>query len=679
MTGASADPTDRLGPYRLLRELGRGGQAIVWLAEDTRIGRKVALKVLPKLGPGSDAILARFRREAEVTSRLEHPAICPVYEADLEGGVPYIAMRFIEGETLARRIQLARDAGRTAVEVSAKPDDWKALATFFAKAARALHQAHEVGVVHRDVKPANIMVTPEGEPVLLDFGLARQDDPESQVLSLSAEHTGTPAYMSPEQMTGRSRPDRRSDVYSLGCSLFESLTLRQPFEAATLEALFQAILNQDVRSARSVNAAVPEDLAVVTATACEKERERRYKTAADFATDLERFVRNEPIAARPITRTQRFVRWSKRNPALATSLFVITGLALVATGLLSYGIGASGRAELEAQLRQKAEAEQRRAEAEKALLVETAAIHDLAGRVDELVLKLDTLKFGLPGGREAVHCLLPAFQATLKQAGIDLAATNGFEDSKAAIARLLARDGDAGRSLQRLLRAMDSFDDLEPERAKAYRALHDSMLDPRLAPLIAARDRWLRDKVDDFDPLLTQKATAKYDAELLTEIARVLFPVQGREDSVFRLLDRALLKRPDSYPTHFMRGGLAIRLAARDLSSSDCERLLQDSAKHFEIAMALRPRSGLTRSCFASAQALISYVTKNESGFAISREALQAATEVEPDNELVWFYKADFLRHDPRMREPAIEACKKALALQPEFTPAQKLLAELTK
>src|SRR5262245_25707633 len=170
---------DRLGPYRLLRELGRGGQAIVWLAEDTRIGRRVALKLLPALGPGSAALLRRFRREAEVTSRLDHPAICPVYEAELEGGVPFIAMRFVDGESLARRIARTVEAGGGPVALRGEAwtvPDWQSIAAFFAKAARALHRAHEAGVVHRDVKPANIMVARDGEPVVLDFGLARQDD-----------------------------------------------------------------------------------------------------------------------------------------------------------------------------------------------------------------------------------------------------------------------------------------------------------------------------------------------------------------------------------------------------------------------------------------------------------------------------------------------------------------------
>jgi len=222
---ANDGDSQRVGPYRLVRELGRGGQAIVWLAEDSRIGRQVALKMLPHLGPGGEEALRRFRREAEVAARLEHPGICSVFEAEIDHGTPYIAMRYVAGETLARRLAVARDAQAAPPDRGALRD----LALLFEKAARALHAAHEAGIVHRDVKPANLMITPEGEPVVLDFGLAREDDASAPALSLTGEVSGTPAYMSPEQMTGRSRPDRRTDVWSLGIALYEAATLAHPF------------------------------------------------------------------------------------------------------------------------------------------------------------------------------------------------------------------------------------------------------------------------------------------------------------------------------------------------------------------------------------------------------------------------------------------------------------------
>ena len=668
-------PDDRLGPYRLLRELGRGGQAVVWLAEDPRIGRKVALKVLPALGPGSEGILKRFQREASVTSQLEHPAICPVYEADLQGGVPYIAMRYVEGETLARRVARTRDAGGRAVVLRGTPPqapDWNGIATFFARTARALHLAHEAGVLHRDIQPANLMVTPEGEPVILDFGLARQDDPETPSLSLSGEHSGTPAYMSPEQMTGRQRPDRRSDVYSLGCALFESLTGRAPFEAATLEALFHAVLMEDAPGVRAVHTAVPEDLAVITATAIEKERDRRYKSALDLALDLERFTSLLPIQARPITRTQRLTRWSRRNPALAASLLAVFLLLVVATGLLSYGVGASGRATLEAELRQHAEQERQR-------MVQAAADKDLAGRMDELGMKLGVLRFGYGGGPAALVTLVPEFLRLLREAGVTLDGPDPVAAAAARIETLRARDPEAARVLLALIHNLSEFVQVEPAMRQTLRALDQRYLDPRMAEMIRVHERWVTDRVDEFAPLLTRDALASLEAEQMALLARLLMDVDGRDKAWPRLMERALLKRPDSFAIQFASAGMSIRLAADDLKAPAAERLVRDAVQRFAAAVALRPRSGLARAALASAMALLGYATGDQTTFAPAWATMQSATEVDPDNEVVWYFAADFLRRTPTGRSEAIAACRKALALQPRFAPAQQLLDELTK
>src|SRR5262249_6338467 len=159
--------------------------------------------------------------------------------------------------------------------------------------------------VHRDVKPANLMITPEGEPVLLDFGLAREDDGSANALSLTGEISGTPAYMSPEQMSGRSRPDRRTDVWSLGIALYEAATLVHPFAAATRESLFQAIRSEEAPDPRRANPEIDRDLATILETATAKDRDRRYQTALAFAEDLRRWRGNEPVLARPVGRLER--------------------------------------------------------------------------------------------------------------------------------------------------------------------------------------------------------------------------------------------------------------------------------------------------------------------------------------------------------------------------------------
>jgi serine/threonine protein kinase len=212
----------------LIRELGRGGQGVVWLAEDTRLGRKVALKVLNGLGPGAENHLARFRREAELASKLEHPGICGVHDTGIEGGVPYIAMRYVDGETLADKLTrlCSRKSNGDSVSfltfgdsdpeqvpaaepvTEAKPSVNRAeidrTILLFEQAAHAFHAAHEVGIVHRDIKPGNLMIEKDGHPILLDFGLARDDsDDADPSLTQTGDLFGTPAYMSPEQITGR--------------------------------------------------------------------------------------------------------------------------------------------------------------------------------------------------------------------------------------------------------------------------------------------------------------------------------------------------------------------------------------------------------------------------------------------------------------------------------------------
>jgi len=347
---SAPDPTgDMLGPYRIVRELGRGGQAVVYLATDERLGREVALKVLRAgafhLASGDD--MHRFRREAEVSARLEHPGICSVYEAAEAGGLPYIAMRHVRGETLAWRIAKSREAGMLSATLDlglrgkaaesariSRRSDIDAVLGVFESCARALHFAHELGLVHRDVKPGNIMLADSGEPVLLDFGLARVEAAEHS-LTASGVVMGTPYYMAPEQVRGEAgKVDRRTDVYALGVSLYETLTLQRPFEAPSREALYRQILLQDPRPPRLLNPRIGRDLQVVLQTAMAKERARRYESALDMAEDLRRVRSREPIVARPAGALLRLWRWSQRRPAVASLSGVLLVTVVISGALL---------------------------------------------------------------------------------------------------------------------------------------------------------------------------------------------------------------------------------------------------------------------------------------------------------------------------------------------------------
>jgi tetratricopeptide (TPR) repeat protein len=357
-TGDSENGYQSIGPYQPLKELGRGGQALVYLAEDRRLNRPVALKILTGFGPLSETTMERFRREAEVASKLDHPGICTVYDAGVEGGIPFIAMRYVVGMSLAQKIRQARGAEGQETHVSL--DDLKEgseatdektpvtpgtatraevlrITAILEKAARALHVAHEAGIIHRDIKPGNLMVTPSGEPVILDFGLAGTEAGEPGTLTRTGQLFGTPAYMSPEQlMAKRIRVDRRTDVYSLGATLYECLTLKRPFEAPTREAMYQAIQYKDPPDARKLNPQLPADLVVVVEKALEKDRDRRYATALDFAEDLRRVRERKPIAAKPVSMIGRTLRYARRRPARAALiLLLIMGLPLV-TGMGGY-------------------------------------------------------------------------------------------------------------------------------------------------------------------------------------------------------------------------------------------------------------------------------------------------------------------------------------------------------
>ncbi len=334
----------QFGNYTLLKELGRGAQGVVYLAEDSSLRRKVALKMLTRAGAQSKNVRDRFRREAELTSKFEHPGICGVHDFGEVDGMPYIAMQYVRGTTLASIVEKARkgsgggEAGSDTISLAGggNKGDLEDVLRLIERAARALHVAHEAGLVHRDIKPANIMVTEEGHPVLLDFGLARDVESEQQTLTQSGQILGTPAYLAPEQIVAaRGTVDRRTDVYALGVTLFECLTLRRPFDGGSWDQLFHAILDGAPPNPRAINPRIPRDLATVIEVAMERDQTRRYPTAQALAEDLRRVRSFEPIQAKAASTITRVGKWSRRNPGRATAagacvVFAFTGIALVA-------------------------------------------------------------------------------------------------------------------------------------------------------------------------------------------------------------------------------------------------------------------------------------------------------------------------------------------------------------
>ncbi len=306
--------------YQVLGELGRGGMGVVYRARQPGLDRFVALKVLT-LGDGADGEwVQRFVREAQAAARLQHPNIVRIHDVGAEGNRYWFTMDLIEGSSLASLID-RREVGPLE------------LARIGAAIARALHAAHEKGIVHRDVKPSNILVGKDGSPYLSDFGLALDSSAAAARLTRTGATLGTPPYMPPEQVqAGEARVDARSDVYSLGASLYEGLTGRLPFDGSGVFAIVRKVVHEDPIEIRRLDPRAPIDLVTIVEKAMEKAPARRYETALDLAADLERFVAGEAVLARPVSRAGRWARWLWRRKTMAlaaasTAIVVATGLA----------------------------------------------------------------------------------------------------------------------------------------------------------------------------------------------------------------------------------------------------------------------------------------------------------------------------------------------------------------
>jgi tetratricopeptide (TPR) repeat protein len=324
-SGRSADGLlGVLGDYRIVREVGRGGMGVVYEAEQLSLGRRVALKVLPfaaTLDPGQ---LQRFRNEARAAAGLHHEHVVPVYAVGCERGVHYYAMQFIDGDTLAR---LVPGPGRP-------PADYRNVARLLAEAADALDYAHRLGVVHRDVKPANLMVDAAGKLWVTDFGLARFG-PDAG-LTGPCGVVGTLRYMPPEQAHVRhGLVDHRADVYGLGATLYELLTGRPAFVESDRVEVLLAIAAKDPAPPRRFDRAVPAGLETVALKCLSKDPADRYATAGELADDLRRWLYGMPVLARPPSARQRAVRWAWRHRNAVAAAVVVLVLAAVGTAVAS--------------------------------------------------------------------------------------------------------------------------------------------------------------------------------------------------------------------------------------------------------------------------------------------------------------------------------------------------------
>src|SRR5262245_41774652 len=402
---AAAAAVQQVGDYQILREIGRGGMGVVYEAEQVSLGRRVALKVLPRHAASDPMSLARFQREARASARLHHTNIVPVFEVGQDGETSYYARQFIAGQSLDAVIDELRwlrsqgsaeqakppgrpDAGATAIAARppvahslltggfdpavtgaaalraaeagvsvpgtvgleplppASPDSsavmpggaplssvesrrrafFRAVAHLGRQAASALTHAHGRGIIHRDIKPSNLLLDTEGVLWVTDFGLAKVDDVD---LTRTGDLVGTFRYMAPERFRGQG--DARSDIYSLGLTLYELLVLRPAFEAPDRMALSEQIRTLEPPRPRALDPRIPRDLETIVLKAIEKDPGARYASAQALAEDLGRFLDDLPILARRASAVERYLRWARRHPTSAVLGGVLTGVLVLAT------------------------------------------------------------------------------------------------------------------------------------------------------------------------------------------------------------------------------------------------------------------------------------------------------------------------------------------------------------
>lgn len=371
--GSHLERSSRLGDFEILDELGRGGMGVVYRARQVSLDRQVALKVLPTFSRRGRAAIQRFRTEAMAAARLHHTNIVPVYAQGEDQGRFFYAMELVEGGSLDQAIRsrsrilspsnptlsalVATDHAHTAetqvltprsgsVESPAiSPDvrtdlrslrrtraDFIHLARLVAEVADGLHHAHEAGVIHRDIKPQNLLIGRDGALHITDFGLARLAD--GPAVTMSGEVMGTPAYLSPEQITAdQGAIDHRTDVYSLGVTLYELLTLRRPFEGETRDQILTGIRTVEPAPPRQFDPHVPAELQTICLKAMEKDRTRRFANAHEMAEELRRFAEGRPIRSRPAGPIVKAAKWARRHRAATTAIVSLAIIAALVAGL----------------------------------------------------------------------------------------------------------------------------------------------------------------------------------------------------------------------------------------------------------------------------------------------------------------------------------------------------------
>lgn len=313
----------QIGDYEVLGEIARGGMGVVYKARHTQLGRLAAVKLIKSGELAATDEIRRFQVEAQAVAGLDHSGIVTVYEVGQQQGQPFMAMAFIAGESLWQKVKEAPFAPQEA-------------ARLMQQVADAVQYAHDKGIIHRDLKPHNILLTAQGQPKVTDFGLAKKQSVDSS-LTATGQALGTPSYMPPEQVSGKNElVGPLADVYSLGATLYCLLTGRPPFQAATALDTMLQVLERSPVPPRQLNPAIPRDLETICLKCLEKVPAQRYSSASELALELDRYLKGEPILARPVSRWERYRRWCRRNPLVASLSATALGLLIGGTLISTY-------------------------------------------------------------------------------------------------------------------------------------------------------------------------------------------------------------------------------------------------------------------------------------------------------------------------------------------------------
>jgi serine/threonine-protein kinase len=641
--------------HEILSVLGRGGMGVVYRARHTKLNRIVALKMLLAGSHAGRQEHARFMREAAAVAALRHPNVVQIYDFGESAGQPYFTMEYVGGGSLAFRLSNSPYGVREAAEL-------------MTQVAQAVGAAHRAGIVHRDLKPANILLADDGRPKIGDFGLARRIDGADD-LTQTGMLMGTPNYMAPEQMTGGAKAaGPPADLFALGSILYEMLAGRPPFRGDSFSDIQRRLVYEEPERPSRVNAKVPRDLETICLKCLEKIPHNRYASADELAADLERFLRFEPIRARPVGPAERGVRWVRRNPllaALAVTGVVLVGL-LVGDALREAALSAGRRTE-KARLTARIEsgiqlAQSGRFAEARAILGELGdgGFDDLRRRIDRaladlaLVEELDAVgmnralaMIGREEGARPAAAAAEKYAIVFQKAGLGTVA----DDPDVVARQVVALEIEAASAA-----ALDDWAVCEPDEARRNRLLEVARrLDPDPA---GTRNRLRRPEVWRDPTTLSRAAEEPFPADTSVPFLRALadrMAAAGLDSIPFR---RRIQRE---HVDHFIANvSLADALRPGDPA---------ESIRYYQAALAIRPHALSARNNLAVALAA-------SGGTDEAIRLFQEALEIDSRSARVRYNLGRTLFDGKRYREAETQL-RQALELLPANDPEQAVVAEL--